>query len=339
MAARFADPRKLTLARPWKWIDKRIDELDVDTDYVEIVRLSTLYRINDLQLHWFYAVGTPAAGIRPQVIDSVYRDGTGTYNAEPLRRIDDSCDHMLAWFEHGPDAPATQKSIDMVNRYHAHFARSYPDSFAEVDDYLYILCLNATLVNTAITSLGLSGFSEKERTAAHRLWSEIAARFRMADGRPVTEVQPFPESYRAMEECVEEYLARPWPLHDNGHRSTTAAIEYFAVTWFPRPLRFFGRAMVTSFMPFAVLRAHDIKVPPAPIRWAARRAMKALILLTNHVLPDPVQSLPDRRRRLALRGAGKRSAVDTAIHRGLDKYQKNAGRPSPAGCPHLAALD
>lgn len=339
MAPKDIVSRKAALTRRWKWIDRRIDELDVDTDYVEIVRLSTLYRINDLQLHWFFAVGTPAAGIRPEVIDSVYRDGKGTYNTDPLKRKDDSCDHLMAWFEHGPNTPAARKSVDMVNKYHAHFARSYPASFAEIDDYIYILCLNATLVNTAITSLGLPGFSEKERDAAHRLWSGLAEHFQMANGQPVTEVKPFPSSYHAMEECVEEYLGLPWPVHSNGHRSTAAAIDNFAVTWFPRPLRFFGRALVTSFMAPAVMRAHAIKTPPAPLRWVARQLMKTLILLTNHVLPDPVEPLPDRRRRLAARGSGKRSAVDTAIHRGLDTHQTDADSPTFSACPHLAALD
>jgi hypothetical protein len=98
-----------------KWIAERIEQLDEETDYVEIVRLSTLYGVNDLQLHWFYAVGTPAAGIAPAVIDAVWRNGTGKYTTQATKRKDDSCDHLMEWFEHGPDALVTKKSIGMTN--------------------------------------------------------------------------------------------------------------------------------------------------------------------------------------------------------------------------------
>ncbi|MBF4478197.1 hypothetical protein SAMN02745947_05614 [Rhodococcus rhodochrous J3] len=100
-----------------KWIGARLALLDPSIDNDEIVRLSTLYNLNDLQLHWFYAVGTPAAGIAPAVMDAVWRDGTGEYNRRPDRRVADSVDHMLLWFEHGADSAATKKSVQMVNKY------------------------------------------------------------------------------------------------------------------------------------------------------------------------------------------------------------------------------
>ena len=33
---------------------------------------------------------------------------------------------------HGPDAPAAKKSVGMINKYHAHFARSFPDGLSIV---------------------------------------------------------------------------------------------------------------------------------------------------------------------------------------------------------------
>jgi hypothetical protein len=66
--------------------------------------------------------------------------------------------------------------------------------------------------------------------------------------------------------------------------------------------------------------------------------MKTLMLLSTHVLPDPRETLPDKRRRLAVRGKGSRSAVDTAVHRGLERPAAAEPAPSTSGCPHLAAL-
>lgn len=262
-----------TRNKPRKWIDRRIAELDPEVDYVEIVRLSTLYRVNDLQLHWFYAVGTPAAGISPAVIDAVWRAGSGTYRTEPDRRRDDSVDHLLMWVEHGPNNAVTQASVGMVNKYHSHFARFYPGGFAKAEDYIYIICLNATLFHRASCSLGLNGLSPKEQRAAWLFWSQVAHQFDMAaSGDPVTQHADFPPSFADMVTLVEDYISRPWPVHQPGHESTTSAIEHFATTWFPRPLHPFGRALITAFLPAGLRRAHDIPAPPRPAPWPLQRA-------------------------------------------------------------------
>jgi hypothetical protein len=306
------------------WITERLDQLDPEADYAEIVRLSTLYGANDLQMHWFYAVSTPAAALAPAVLDAVWREGKGTYNSQPAKRRDDSVDHLLVWFEHGPDADATKKSVDMVNRYHAHFAKTYPSGFDDAEDYIYILCLNATAVYSSIRSLGLTGFSDKQKRAMYLFWSKLTEHFTVVtEARPVPELQSFPTSFDAMVKYVDDYQKRSWPVHHPGHLSTTSAIEHFASRWFPRPLRFFGRALVTAFMSPAVLRAHAITPPPPPLRWAARAAMKTMMLFSTHVLPDPRESFTDGRRR---RGVSGGNSVDVAVHRAV------------VGCPHLAAV-
>lgn len=162
----------------------------------------------------------------------------------------------------------------------------------------------------------------------------------MPDGRSVTSLGPFPASYEAMEECVHSYQARPWPVHDPSRASTTAGIERFAKTWFPRPLRSIGRAVVTAFMPDALLRAHDLEKPSPMAAWLARSLMKTMMLLTSRILPDPRESIQDRRRRLADDGKATRSLVDVAVHRRLAK--NNSGQPHNAVaaglCPHMAVM-
>lgn len=321
-----------------KWIDERIEQLDPETDYVEIVRLSTLYRINDLQMHWFYTVGTAASATAPPVQYAVWREGTGKYHTQPGKRRDDSNDHMMLWFEHGPDSPATRKSIEMVNKYHAHYAKQYPAGFSDADDYIYILCVNATLVHGAMRLMGLPGFTAKQQRAMHRFWSGLAEQFTIpATGRPVTETTAFPADFAEMEAFVADYDARPWPVNPEGHVMTTAAAEHFVARWFPRPLHFFGRALVTSFLTPTIVRVHSIQTPAPPLAWIARNFMKTMMLLDTHVLPDPKESLPDRRRRLASQGETKPSVVDTAVHRGLGKKHATEADMAPASaCPHLS---
>lgn len=312
-----------------KWIDQRINELDAETDYVEIVRLTTLYRANAMQMDWFYTVGTPAAGISPAVNDAVLRDGAGKFLTQAIKRRDDSVDHMLLWFEHGPDSAATKKSVAMVNKYHAHFAHDYPNGFSEPEDYIYILCMNATLMHVASRSLGLPGFSPTQQRASYLFWSGITNQFTMPDGRPVTELTSFPESFAAMVDYVKDYQARPWPVHQPSRSGTLAGADRFAETWFPRPLHFFGRVVITAFLPAELKRAHDVPDPPAPVAWAARRFMKTMIQLGESIIADPVETYLDMRRRRYLEGKGNRSTVDTAVHRSIDT--------DVASCPHLAA--
>ncbi|NWJ72710.1 DUF2236 domain-containing protein [Pseudonocardia sp. ICBG1122] len=341
MSTSTREPRKPLLQRlaRRRWIRARLAMLDPERDTTEIVRLSTLYGAGALQMHWFYAVSTPAAGIAPHVLDAVWREGAGDYNVRPTARKDDSVDHLLQWFEHGADAAATVKSIEIVNNYHARHARRYPTGFDRVEDYTYILCLNATAVDSSVRSLGLPGFDATQRRAAHLFWSRLATRFTLPDGTSVTELERFPDSYDAMLDYVEQYQRRPWPVHEPGHLSTTAAIEHFADTWFPRPLRFFGRALVTSFMSPHVLRAHAIDAPPTALSVVARMSMRVMMLAAERLLPDPEESYPDRRRRLAAAGTAPASAVDVAVHRAITSHDLDSTvQGGPHGCPHLNVL-
>ena len=319
-----------------KWIDHRMSELNPETDYAEIVRLSTLYRVNDLQLAWFYAVGTPAAGIAPAVIDSVWREGKGTYNTEPNRRRDDSVDHLMMWFEHGPSDAVTIASVDTVNKYHAHFARTYPEGFAQSDDYIYILCLNATLFHTAALQLRLPGFTAKQKRAAWIFWSQLADHFTLGTtGEKASDLSGFPTDFDAMVELVESYQERPWPVHAAGHESTISAIENFARTWFPRPLRPFGRALITTFLSPHVRRAHDIKPAPWPLAVAARAFMWSGIIFSTFIARDPHETLLDRRRATSAESQG--SGVDAAVHR---KAGRSGSHGSMTGmCPHRPTAD
>ncbi|MDQ1105641.1 oxygenase MpaB family protein [Nocardioides zeae] len=317
-----------------KWIDRRIAQLDPSTDFAEIVRLSTLYRVNPLQLAWFYAVGTPAAGIAPAVTDAVWRHGEGTYNTQPNLRRDDSVDHLMMWFEHGPADAVTTASVGMVNKYHAHFARDFPQGFASPEDYVYILCLNATFFHSTARRLGMPGFSEAQQRATWEFWSRLAAHFTVATtGRPALDATAFPGDFDQMVQLVEDYQARPWPVHRPGHLSTTSAIENFARTWFPRPLRPFGRALVTTFLSPHVRRAHSIEPPAPPYALAARAFMWVGIVASTYVLPDPRDSILDRRRRASASTASG-SGVDVAAHRRAGRLD---GQVSHHGglCPHL----
>lgn len=316
-----------------KWIKRRLAALDPTQDFEEIIKLSTLYRANDFQLAWFFSVGTPAAGISEHVLKSVWRNGKG---AAPDRRRDDSCDHLMTWFEHGPDHAATKTSIDMVNQYHKQFAKKYQESFENVEDYIYILCMNATFFHVAAVNLGLQGFDEKQKTACCLFWTRLSKHFTLGTtGESVTDIAGFPLTFDEMVAVVDRYQQRQWPVHQTGHDYTMATADFFASTWFPRPLQFFGRALVTACLADGVVRAHAIKVPSAPVRYIARSFMKMAIWFSEHMLPDPAETLPDKRRHAAMHTGCPVSPVDAAVHR---RMAANGGPPLANLCPHMQAV-
>lgn len=315
-----------TTTRPRRWIRDRLAELDPETDWLEIWQLSSLYGKNDFQFHWFYAVTFPYFLITERGAETVYRDGAGKLDRQSTKRVDDTVDHMVVWWEHGPDAPQTRQSVHMINQMHAHWARTYPGNFSFEEDYVNTLCYEAASMHRVMRSLGLPGYSEKQQRASHRFWSRMAPLFLLEDGSPVT---GFPEDFAGCVAFLEEYENRPWPVSEAGTRAAASIVEHFATRWFPAPLRPFGRALVTSFYGEAILRVHRVPRPSRPLRAAARTLMRTLMWLGENVLPDGDESFPQRRRRLAAEGAVTPSAVETAIDRVV------APRPG-GGCPHAA---
>lgn len=316
----------------WRWIDQRIEELDPEADALEIVRLGNLYRVNDFVSHWGFAVGTPMAGINPVGADQVWRGGKSTSSSAPQRRVDDSNGHVMCWMEHGADHEATKLSIDMVNKYHAHFGKGSTSGLGDPEEYVYILCLNGSLLHILQRKLGFRGFSEKEQQAAHRVWSGIAKHFRLAtDGTPVLDHAPFPDDFQGMLDKVDAWLNRPWPYSQPGHEYTTKGIEHFAQTQFPKLLLPFGRAVVTAFLPEQVLRVQGIKRPGRILRSLAVGFMKMAMFYSTRIAPDPKLNLLDRRRLAKGSSEGKPSEVDVTVHRKLDRGNRGSGLSM---CPH-----
>ncbi|MXO73029.1 oxygenase MpaB family protein [Alteraurantiacibacter buctensis] len=323
------------MGRGWRWIDRRIADLDPEVDYVEIVQLTNLYRMNRFVAHWGFAAGSPVAGINPAATDQVWRDGNSTSAKAPHKRVEDSNGHLLSWLEHGPDHEATRISIEMVNQYHAHFGKGTTSGLGDPEEYVFIMCLNATLLHTLQRRLGFAGFSPKEQRATQLAWARIAQHFRLAtDGSPVLNHTPFPDSFDGMLRLVDDWIDRPWPESQSGHSYTTQQMEHFARTWFPKPLWPLGRAIVSTFLPPQVRRVQRIATPNLLLRTLAVGLMKSAFFFSTRIAPDPTVSYLDRRRMLAAADRDKPSEVDVTIHRKLARHEGGL----QGMCPHAPAF-
>ena len=175
------------LQKPHKWINARIESLDPDVDWVEMYRLMNTYQSDEFMIDLMYAYTfvhfmVPFHGSEP-----VWREGGKAKVIDRAgQRSEDTVYHNMVWMHYGPDHPETRKSVDTINKIHLYYAKTYPENFTHHVDYVYVWCFSAALGHRLALMMGLPGFTEKQKIAAHRFWKEMAPLFVVpGDDRPI----------------------------------------------------------------------------------------------------------------------------------------------------------
>lgn len=294
----------------YKWIERKMEDLDPEVDYEEIWRLATAYRISEFQMNFFYAYIFAHFVATPQGARTVVRGGTGKILHRQDKRFSDTSRQMLTWWENGPSSAETKRAVAGLNKLHAHYAKQFPGDFSHNDDYIYGLCLEAAAFHRFRLQVGLPGYDSKSQIAAYRFWRDMVPLFTAEGG---VELTGWPEDFQGILEFLTEYESRPQPHTDDGPVAVEALIGQFAARYFPRPLRGMARTMVIAMYPEHILNILRLK-PAHPLSVRAVRAMlKAMILLSERVLPDPRETISERL---------------TAMR------SPSAGVPGAAACPH-----
>lgn len=303
--------------KPYKWIAKEIESLDPAIDYDRIWKLSSVYYVNDFLMDYIYAFTFPNFLITDWGAEAVLRHGEGKMYTNPNRRMDDTSRHMLVWWENGPDHESTARSVRSLNNLHAYYAKKFPGNFGHEDDYIYTLCYEGAMMHRLRLRLGMAGFTEKQQRASWEFWSRMCKLFRNAETGG--ELTGFPSDFAAMNDYMDEYEGRDWPSNQYGAEVAERVLEPFAQRHFPKLLHPVARTLVVSMLPDPVITAHGMKRPSKWAVAASRRGVRFGLFMSEKVLPDPIESLPEiyRRRKAEAAAAG---AVDRA----------------PARCPHPA---
>jgi len=278
-----------------KWINEELELLDPKNDYERIVALGTSYYVNDFLMDYIYAFTFPNFIAAPHGAETVLREGKGKIYTAPNKRMDDTSRHMLIWWENGPSHPATQRSVESINRLHEYWATKYPGNFDHNDDYVYTLCYEAAFMHRMRLRIGLPGYPEKVQIAAVEFWSRMAHLFRNAGtGGPVHD---FPQDFAGVMAFMDKYEATDWGENTFGPDVVERMVNPFAERHFPRPLHGVARAMVLGMYPDHVFRA--LQIPPAGpfTRWFAQSFMKFGLIMSERVAPDPEITLAERHRR------------------------------------------
>ena len=214
----------------------------------------------------------------------------------PQKRVDDTLLRFWHWFEYGPSDVMVQRSQEVVNQIHMALEKRSPGTFP-ARDFVYTCCWIGADMHRLRVGLGLPGYTEKQKIAAHHFWRDMCAMFRSMDGY----VLEFPQDFEGMIRLLEDYEAMPWEQVETGRVLAEATTKQFADAWFPVGLRWMGRQMILSLQKDRTRELMQMG-DPNPIAKAAIRGLFWLIItMKEKVLPDPKLSTPEKARRMAKR--------------------------------------
>ena len=268
----------------YHWIGKAIDGLDPEKDYEKIWRLMTSYHLNDFMNNLIYSLTFPNFIITAHGAEAVFRDDGGKVVQKATHRIEETENTNFTWWFYGPSDPRCRKAIDGINKIHENWAKKYPGHFADNDDYIYTLAFSAILMHRLRLRVGLSGFTDKQKIAAHHFWRDCSYQFFIEGGKPVYD---FPKDWDAAVQFCEEYENASRVSTKQGSMIAYANFEHFAFRYFPPYLRWLGRNIPVALSLPTTLKALQIK-PVHPF-WAALISymMGLFLWLAEHLLPDP----------------------------------------------------
>lgn len=282
--------------KSYKWIDREIAILDPEVDYERIWKLATTYRMTGFQLNFFYVYVFAHFFIAPNGTEVIVREGRGKALTRADDRADDTARHQLTWWEHGPHAEETKRSVQQVNNIHAAIARQYPGRFSNNDDFVYTLCLEATAAHRLREHVGATGFSPAAKTAAYRFWTQMVPLFTAEGG---AELRDWPPDFDGLLEFMTRYEAKPWEYSPNGPIALDSVIHQIGARYFPGPLRPLSRPLVLTMLPEHILTILRVAPPPPMVSRIVKNMFRATLLLSETLLPDPKTSISARSARLS----------------------------------------
>lgn len=315
--------RLLAADKPYKWIRQEIEQSDPYTDYEKIFRLSMEYAGDSAFMNnMMYALTFSNFIPNEWGSEAVWRHDGGRVLHSPTDRMYETLLHNSTWWFYGPRHPKTLDSIAIINKRHQYRAKPYPGAFAHPIDYTYVLCFSAALNHRIRLRLRLSGFSSKQRVAAHLCLKEFTHLFLVEqpgqpekEWVPLSSVATFPEDFDGIIAFCENVEDNHMEVTDAGHMVAEALFDHFAYSHFPPFLRHLGRAIPIALSLPQLLAAHRIK-PVNPI--LARIiifVVGTFIWLMETFMPDPkiaARELMEQRIRAS-------KVKDREVRRAMDK--------------------
>jgi hypothetical protein len=275
-----------------RWIKRRVETLDPQRDYTEIVKLTSQFHINNFILDWAFTTIMCRATNGHSAV-AINREGTGKLVTTADNRFDDTTDHFLVWNEFGPDSPETKRSVDIINALHAKYQKIYPAAFDDLPLWIYVIAWEvAGIPILAEEYLGLPKLGAKEREARAVWGRKLAESFTYINGGPLSDVMPGLETFEDFVAFVHEYESQPWAPDANTKACHQAVLNKYAQRHkrLPRPL---ADALVTTFWHDGQFECNGIEKPTPFWRAAAKNYMR-VVLVGTQMMPSPKESVTEK---------------------------------------------
>jgi hypothetical protein len=323
---------------PRKWIQKEIEQLDAEKDYVRIWRLTNSYGLNDFMQNLIYALTFPNFVVTDWGSKAIWREDGGKTLGRATHRVEQTGSANALWWFYGPEDQRTRDSVDSINRLHAHWAKSYPGAFSYNDDYIYVCAFTAITMHRLRLQMGLPGISEKEKVAAHIFWREMSKLFVSEGGIPL---HGYPENFDALIAFCEAFENSEKPKPERGNLVTAAIHEQFVFRFFPKEIHWLGHQLVRSLSLPTTLDTMQID-QPYPLAKEILPKLIGLVFWHQEVFgDDPEESYIEARDQLPPEDKAKIRAEIRELDNAFPAHFAETYKDDPKfiGCPYHAMLN
>ncbi|KII00165.1 hypothetical protein LP52_03695 [Streptomonospora alba] len=257
-----------------RWL-RRIAELDPETDYHTIYRISVGY-----EFPWDYNRALELALYRTYCVPSISAllDATGEFSRCGQKRYDDTSILMNEMTEHGVDSERGRQSLRNINRMHNRYDISN-------GDMLYVLSTFVFEPIDWIAQYGWRDLTEAERRAGYLYYREVGKRMNIRD---------IPADLDSFREFKDAYEREHFRYTDTNARVGQATLDVFRA-WFPAPLRPAADAGVRALLDESMLEAFGFARPPRWVRPMVRALLRMRAGILTQMPPRRTSRLSDDR--------------------------------------------
>jgi hypothetical protein len=241
---------------------ERNDQLDPETDYVEIVQNLALYEFT-----WDITQALSFALFRTYAVPSVGRllDETGQFTTACQKRYDDTALLLEAPFVHGFDSEEGKTAIRRINQMHKMYDISN-------DDMRYVLSTFVVVPKRWLDDYGWRPLTERELRATVNYYRDLGRHMGIKD---------IPETYDEFMHLMDDYERQHFAFDEGGRRVADATLDLMT-TFYPRVLKKPVDLFSRSLMDKPLLEAFGYDEPPALVKKASLAAMKARARLLRY---------------------------------------------------------
>jgi hypothetical protein len=236
------------------WLSE-IRRLDPVADHSRIVYLDTCF-----EFPWDTTRALELALFRTFAVPSVAEvlAESGEFLARAQKRYDDTDLILSTIVERGYDSDEGRRAVRRMNQIHSRFAISN-------EDLLYVLSSFVLEPIRWNARFGWRPLIEAERLATFEFWRAV--------GRLMA-ISEIPGSYDELERFNIDYERERFAPSSAAERVGAATRDMF-LAWFPHLPRRFGSAAIYALMDDRLLEAFGFPRPPAAVRAAVERALRA----------------------------------------------------------------